>query len=65
MKYRIFPDGCAFAEDETIPECFGDDYITREGGVCEECGSDIIPHYDEPLASCDCKTREWGMKPCA
>jgi hypothetical protein len=59
MKYRIFPNDMAYDEDEPIPECFGDDYIIREGGVCEKCGDAIIPHYDEPLASCGCMTQEW------
>ena len=52
----IYSDGESY---DKPPSWKSDDYDIREKGHCERCDSDIIPHYCEPFASCDCMTQEW------
>lgn len=56
MKVYVYPNDEVY---ESPPEWMSDDYQVREQGYCEECDSDIVPHYAEPFASCNCGTREW------
>ena len=52
----VYPDNEAYQQP---PDWKSDDYEIREQGFCESCGSEIVPHYGEPLASCECETQEW------
>lgn len=52
----VYPDGLAFSEPLSF--C-SDDYEIRYGALCETCDEEIVPHYAEPLSSCECGTREW------
>ena len=29
--------------------------------LCPKCRIWMVPHFNEPLASCKCGTAEWGM----
>ena len=60
MKIAIWPDETwCYVEDLPQLTYMSDDYIVREAGECERCGSQIVPYYDEPFALCDCGTQEW------
>ncbi len=52
----VYPDDEVYEEP---PSWKSDDYEIRKQGACEICGQPIVPHYGEPLASCDCCTQEW------
>jgi len=56
VKVYVYPDGEWFY---TPPEWKSDDYEIRVMGYCDKCDSNVVPHYNEPLASCDCGTQEW------
>jgi hypothetical protein len=54
----VYPDNEVYAEEP--PHWKSDDYEVREQGFCDRCQSPIVPHYGEPLASCDClEDVEW------
>lgn len=55
-KVYVYPDDDVY--DEPQPDK-SDDYMIREKGYCDKCDSEIIPHYGEPIASCNCGTMEW------
>ena len=56
MQVYVYPDGEVY---EQAVDWKSDDYEIREQGYCAHCDSDIVPHYNEPFASCDCCTQEW------
>lgn len=62
MKIRIWPDGefqFLLTEDTPLYYWKSDDFVVREGEVCKDCETMIVPDYDEPFASCQCGTMEW------
>ncbi len=56
MDVYVYPDDEVYEEP---PSWKSDDYEVRKQGYCDKCECPIVPHYGEPLASCDCFTQEW------
>lgn len=56
INVYVYPDDEVYEEP---PSWKSDDYEIRKQGDCEVCGCPIVPHYGEPLASCECYTQEW------
>jgi hypothetical protein len=56
---RVWPDNTQQQIEEESYSYMSDDYEIRVSSICDSCSEVLQIHYNEPFASCSCKTQEW------